>query len=732
MAPAFPDPLRIHYLILLDDEEVHDASPLQGFSDGWRDVGWALDLIAVLPADVVERASPPDGVKAQRMGGMRQPIWSPLMISALESLKATELGLFVVLFTGQESVAKRAATWVKEQQRPILHISSVEGADATFAGNFDPSQLRDYCERVFSECSGELSGPRKKVVEAALKNWKEPEPTNIDLKAWLHNATAPNHASLARAALKPRDPEPFIGRSEDEYSKVIVESATAVESERDRVGYRDFHRLSLIHPELFLVEPALYRFAYRRFRAEGPLADKTAFEVFRMLQSQKGLHNTAATDFPERLQQSAIAQQILAVRGAELNVFTAAVGLRAAQTCSAVLRLSPGVNHVFPALGNYARSVRSDRVEGRLKAGRLFKAIQDELARAVGEARLNFIGKGTGPVKIVCDAPIEWLPIRGLPLSLRRDCSRINATPGNLLIGQLARSEPITVTPDALRNVLLISSFADKDPLRNLVRGSLMATYGGWVGKVEVSMVSVNTRAEFISAVNDSEAPILIFDGHGSGNPDTGIATLEIGSESVNVWELRDEIEVPPIVILSACDTQGIDARSHATVGNGFLAIGAQTVVATLLPVDGRASAGFIARLIYRLADFIPAVLTTRVVNWTEIVSGMLRMLLVSEILDGLVGPPAEMGSPRATMQSQANAYINSGDSDWFEQLISDIAKHRAETEDATLARAQGIIARAEALRYVQLGNPENILVDDGSIRGRFIPKEVEAELTGA
>jgi hypothetical protein len=297
---------------------------------------------------------------------------------------------------------------------------------------------------------------------------------------------------------------------------------------------------------------------------------------------------------------------------------------------------------------------------------------------------------------------------------------------------QLARSEPLTVTPDALRKILVISSFAEDDPLKNMVGGALDVTYAGWVGKVDVKRVRVNSRAEFVAAINESDAPILIFDGHGSGNPDTGIATLQVGRESVNVWELHGEIEVPPIVILSACDTQGIDARSHVTVGNGFLAIGAQTVLATLLPVDGRASAAFIARLVYRLADFIPAALHTRVVNWTEIVSGMLRMLLASELLDGFIGPPDKLESPRGKMQSQANHYINSGDPEWFERLIGDIAKHRGETDEATLTRAQGLIARAEALRYVQLGNPENILVDDGSVRAAFIPKEVQEELTAA
>jgi hypothetical protein len=36
--------------------------------------------------------------------------------------------------------------------------------------------------------------------------------------------------------------------------------------------------------------------------------------------------------------------------------------------------------------------------------------------------------------------------------------------------------------------------------------------------------------------------------------------------------------------------------------------------------------------------------------------------------------------------------------------------------------RAARVIALSEAIRYIQLGHPENILVDDGSIRAQFVP----------
>ena len=55
----------------------------------------------------------------------------------------------------------------------------------------------------------------------------------------------------------------------------------------------------------------------------------------------------------------------------------------------------------------------------------------------------------------------------------------------------------------------------------------------------------------------------------------------------------------------------------------------------------------------------------------------MLRMLLASEHLDALVGPPAPTESPRGQIQLKANVDINTGDPSWFDNLLANIAEHR-------------------------------------------------------
>jgi hypothetical protein len=137
------------------------------------------------------------------------------------------------------------------------------------------------------------------------------------------------------------------------------------------------------------------------------------------------------------------------------------------------------------------------------------------------------------------------------------------------------------------------------------------------------------------------------------------------------------------------------------------------------LPVDGIASASFIARLVFRIADFLPAALRAqmRVLNWTEVMAGMLRMLYASEVLDALVGPPAPEGTARWKLQTAVNIDINTRDEAWYDNLIDSIAQHRSEPRERVQTRASTVLARCEAIRYIQLGNPEKILIDDGSIR---------------
>jgi len=718
---AFPDPLKFIYLVILDTDDPERVTPFQGFSIGWRYVNWALSMLASLPADVLEPSLDLDAVIAQRMGNGRAQAWLPLSVATLESYHAQDFGPFLVCFTGDPKTAKRVARWAEAQTHPVLHVSSVDGIGQSH-NSFSQEVLRTYCLKALEVGRENLTLELQSAADEGIPKWRQVEPKPSGLRRLGHNTLLPNHMSLDRAGRSFEEGGPFVGRSEAEYTAAIVESMQAVFRVRENVGARPSHAMMLPEPAIILAEPAFVRAAYQSADPR-EFKDRAALKVLRRLQTQKGLHSTTDKAAVDEMLASPSAMWITHERQSELSTFSLGLGLKAAQTCSAVMRLSPGVNHVHPKLSAYARHVRSARIESKLKAPRLFEAVQSGLRSAIGDERIAFIAKMGGPIKIIADAPIELVPIGNLPLSLRFDCSRINATPGNLMMSQIVAEHAITVTPRDIADVLVVSAFSPDDPLRLLLTKSIHALKHQWDGKVKVTFVSVRTTQEFADALNSFTGAILIFDGHGADNSTEPIGKIIIGDEAVDVWQLRGRARVPPIVVLSACDTHGMDASSHATVGNGFIALGAKTVLATLLPVDARASAMFVSRLIYRIADFIPLAISSfdRVLCWTEVISGMLRMQFASEHLDRLVGPPAAPDSPRGRLQYAANMDINSFVEAWYDNLLHRIAQHLGKPDDAIASQARGIVARSEAIRYVQLGNPESILIDDGSVRERVM-----------
>ena len=720
------DPLKIYYIVLLPEVSLEDASPFQGFQLGWSQIDWALEALTPLPADILEIEAPLDALISQRMGGARPLSWNPLWITALEKLTATDFGLFVVLFSGTDEIARRAELWRSLQEFEVLHISTSNIAGLLHPSKLSTSVVVSHCRNVLTAEGSRLDESRRETAAAAIANWRERKPIPIDLKRWGHNVVTPNQMSLLRSNRLLEEGEAFVSKNEAEYNQIILESAKAVFQVREQAGVRPFHFMWLIHPEVYLAEPALFRHAYRRGRS-ARIENRAAQQVMRLYQTQIGFR---AQTLPEAALSSPLARTLMRVRISELRTFTLGVGLTAAQTSSAVLRMSPGVNRAFPALSAFARSVRSEKYEHRRKAFRLYQNIQEQLANSIAKEKLAFIEEDvTGPIKIIADAPLEWLPVGNLPLLLRHQCSRINATPGNLLMGLLAKREVITVPPEVLQDVLIVSAFDPADRLRNMLSQALEILRPRWEGKIKVSFQRVQTVGQFIEALNGFEGAILMFDGHGIYDDGNGIGKLAIGKEQVDVWSLRGQVRVPPIVILSACDTHGLDNLSHATVGNGFLFLGAATVVASLLPLGGVSSAEFIARLVSRLANFIPAALSVqkRVLNWAELVSGMQRMFLASETLNALIGPPDVEGSPRHTLQPRANVHIDSHEPDWFDKLLAGIAEHRDEKSGDVARRAARAIAASEAIRYIQLGHPEGILIDDGSIRAQFVPRSSTA-----
>jgi hypothetical protein len=73
MGDAAFDHLKIYCIIIIGMDDPYEVTPFQGLSVSWPSVAWAFDLIASMPADVLERTHPVDYLIGLRMGGGRVP-----------------------------------------------------------------------------------------------------------------------------------------------------------------------------------------------------------------------------------------------------------------------------------------------------------------------------------------------------------------------------------------------------------------------------------------------------------------------------------------------------------------------------------------------------------------------------------------------------------------------------------------------------------------------------------
>lgn len=224
---------------------------------------------------------------------------------------------------------------------------------------------------------------------------------------------------------------------------------------------------------------------------------------------------------------------------------------------------------------------------------------------------------------------------------------------------------------------------------------------------------TVAGEADLLKALNDFNGPMVIFDGHG-GHAKDQPAVLHLGSDAVDVWSLKGRIHnMPPIVILSACDTHAAD-RDHATTANGFMHLGARTVLASVFPLDARDAAVFAARLVFRVSEFVPAAIRAfdQAITWTEVISGLLRMQFLTDFLRHILGKKAIDNETYMKIHSESNQAINDRTEDPFSVVMDGLEKIGLSKSSLKLDLEMAV-ANSSIIGYLLVGRPETILIDD-------------------
>jgi len=401
---------------------------------------------------------------------------------------------------------------------------------------------------------------------------------------------------------------------------------------------------------------------------------------------------------------------ILHERQSELFATNLFVATMAAAYCLPVVRLPNAINLHLPQLKDLELTIQRSDAKSQVQLQAKFKALSEQLKSEIGAKLSSLVVNKCQSVKICSDVPVEWTYLDKLPLMISHEVSKIPMTPGNLLGQFCMLGDGVVIEEAFLKDVLVIRSFQNHDKIKNMLQTAIGLFEVE--PRLNVRFVDVANVQEVISALNEFAGAIVVFDCHGGHDGESKPGFLKIGRDKLDVWSLAGVARIPPIVLLSACSTSAIGG-SHASPANGFLRCGALSVIGTFLPVDAIKSSAFVARIIFRLHSFLPALssLGYEAITWRSFISGFLRMSYSTDVLKYLQGRGFIDEKAYCDIHIVANKDINLSNPDWYENLLEGGANSSGKTVDELLELIKDENPLFETMLYCQLGRPELITI---------------------
>jgi len=720
---------NIHFIIAVPNGEPKNATPLGGFAPTLCESSFLVRAASWLPSDILELTPERHAsMIACRMSGLTAVHWYPQSPRAIRS-EPVDLDLaFTLVLLGPGQDPADYQDWVRKCPTPPTIVAQ-RGGDL----NYGDLTLAGLQKRFLSVCDNlSAAFDSADIIEArkAISRWTPPVTRTLPYTVGGHATITPNLMALDTCGYESPVDRRFnkIGNGLQPYIDQIALTTRSILNERRMIPELpvgpDFPR----RPSLSLFAPAMYAdMGSIQLRSDAPLQDKRRFQLIKnALKGQSGYGFEARTEQQVQALTGLTDQELssknrqptlhplMHLRHLELDLMTEAVAGLASSEISAVIRLPNEINRTAGAVRQYSSHYRSAATNPR-RTAKGFQELQARISAAVPDAFRTLLGEAEGDIRIIADAHLEWLDCDGLPLCIRRNVSRIPVTPGNLFIAQITAKPILRLTTDDLRKVLVLSALKRDDPIQGIFEIAFSESAKLWKEDLDVEFAEVKSADQLIAALNAFKGEIVIFDGHGSHAPDHP-AIIHLQDEACDVWSLMGKIErPPPIVVLSACDTHAA-ARNHATTANGILALGARAVLASVFPLDAPSAAMFTARLLFRIASFVPQAVKTlaRALTWTEIISGMVRMQLLSDFRRLLEAKGIIDDDQSMQLGAVGNQLINIGVDDPFEALIS-ILESSGFDPSQMKRDLQTAVATSSAISYLNMGRPETILVGNGA-----------------
>ncbi|QRX82237.1 hypothetical protein [Glaciimonas sp. PAMC28666] len=401
---------------------------------------------------------------------------------------------------------------------------------------------------------------------------------------------------------------------------------------------------------------------------------------------------------------------LLAIRQSEIYATSMATAVLSCVQNIASVRLPNSINLHSSQLRQIENlSKRSDSKAEMLLQKAFHKYVSD-LKDDVGDQISALICTRTRACKICSDVPLEWMYLGNLPLMISHEVSKLPMTPGNVLLRSATCGLPITLHADDLKKILIVRSFIDGDPIKPMLEFSINSF--AIDEHLETKIVDVQSEKEAIQALNDFNGFVVIFDCHGDHGGSNSTGWLQFGIDRTNTWELAYKARIPPIVMLSACSTAPVGG-SHASVANGLLRSGAFSVIGTFLPVNGAESSIFIARILYRISAYLPALKSIGIdlITWRTFIAGFMQMSYVTDVLRHFVKLGIIDIAFSQSVNLEANYMINLQQDDWYDSVIQKISEKTGIAADELIKKIVDGNPLLETMRYCHVGLPEHIRI---------------------
>lgn len=660
-----------------------------------------------LPSTIYDLANPVElttGLRACGMGAWRH---LPIRIERLISIRVEESTPFWVIFSGNSHTAMLVSEWSKSQQFRPLHISSVEVPGAIPVSEMTIERLRAHFNDLISDNESHLGEFR-----AVVDRWSPREPIVAAFPFFGHQTVEPNQACLtANGVVGTEFVAHWRGSTDVEFEDAIARTFAAVEELWARTPAPSGIRLMPPRPTTWLISTArLPNLRSKLMKFAKTSTDRTAITDFAIgIERQRSF---VVVDDPirlERLNSSPAAKLLYQIRRIELGIFFDAIGWALAGSAAGAWRIKPMINAVQGAITQFSENVRAEANTPQKKIIKLFEAVQTKIQASVDPRAVQAIHRADWGVKIISDMPVEWLPAGRLPLGLHRDVSRLTATPSELLLRQLETHEMLRIGVGDFNEVLIVSTFADGHE-DDVIARLLEQIFN--IKRVTPRLVRVRTEAQLVDAVNAYGGPLMIFDGHGV-HPSEEEGYLVVGDERVWINRLEGKIRVPPIVVLSACDTHAA-ARSTQTAANMMLRLGARTVLATNLPIRFANAAIMVGDIIRTIDNYLPDMPADvgRVVRWSEFIGGILRSHFIMDVFMQIA--TARKMDPKVFDEFLPRVLLAARFSTGevaLEMLEVELLKRGLVDSQTISSIVRHVVATSDSIRYIQLGNPETIMI---------------------